>query len=159
MEPFSINLNQMEERGSRYKRFLLVLAILFIGISLISFLILHRKNNPNEWFFLTLGGNALIFIYFGYTSYVAKLFINADEHALEYKFGFFGKVPDKIIWQTLSKVKLGPTYIAFYKRTGKRKIVQLGWLPYAKVIEIKNKVQAICEEKQIEIEIADYHKG
>jgi len=158
MEPFSINLNQMAERGGRYKRFIVILAILFIAISVISFLILYRKDDPKEWIFAALGVYVVLFIYFAFVGYRAKLFINGDDHALEYQFGFFNKVPDKIIWETLSKVKLGPTYLAFFKRTGRRKLVQIGWLPYAKVIEIKSKVQNVCEEKGIELEIAEYQK-
>jgi hypothetical protein len=158
MEPFSINLNQMAERGGRYKRFIIILAVVFIAISAISFLIFYRKDDPKEWIFVALGVYVILFIYFAFVGYRAKLFINGDDHAFEYQFGFFNKVPDKIIWETLSKVKLGPTYLAFTKRTGRRKQVQIGWLPYAKVIEIKSKVQNVCEEKGIELEVAEYQK-
>lgn len=149
----------MAEKGDRYKRLLIILALVFLVTSAASFLILYQKDDPKEWIFLGFGIYALVFIYFGYMGYKAKLYINADEYALEYRFGFFGKVPEKVIWQTLSKVKFGPTYLAFYKRTGKRKVVQLGWLPYAKVVEIKDKVQHICTEKEIVVEVAEYHKG
>jgi uncharacterized membrane protein YdbT with pleckstrin-like domain len=158
MESFSINLNQMAERGGRFKRYLIILGIVFIAIATISFLILYRKGNPMEWIFVAFGVYALAFFYFAYMGYKTKIFINGDEHALEYQFGFFKKVPDKVIWQTISKVKLGPTYLAFYKRTGKRKVIQIGWLPYAKVKEIKSKVHEVCIEKNIQVEEADFQK-
>ena len=159
MEPFSINLNQMAEKGGRYKRLLIILTVIFLAISLGTFFILYSKDDPKEWIFLAFAIYSLVFVYFGYVGYKAEMFINANDYALEYQFGFFKKVPQKIIWETVTKVKLGPTYLAFYKKTGKRKLIQLGWLPYAKVVEIKDKVQKVAVEKTIELEIADYHKG
>ena len=157
MEPFSINLNQMADKGSRYKRLLLILALIFLATSAIAFWLLYKKENPIEWIFLGLGIYSLLFIYFGYVGYNTKMFINGDDFALEYQFGFFKKVPEKIIWETLTKVKLGFTYIAFLKKTGRRKVIKVGWLPYQKVKEIKNYVQAICDEKKIKVEVAEYH--
>lgn len=156
MEAFSINLNQMADKGNRYKRLLFILALVFLITSAITFWILYKKDNPIEWIFLGLGVYFLLFIYFGYVGYNTKMFINGDDFALEYQFGFFKKVPEKIIWETLTKVKLGFTYIAFFKKTGRRKVIKVGWLPYQKVKEIKNNVQAICDEKKIKVEVAEY---
>jgi len=157
MEPCSINLNQMSDKGNRYKRLILIMAIIFLVTSALTYWLLSINNNPSEWIFLGLGVYFLLFIYFGYVGYNSKMFINCDDFALEYQFGFFSKVPDKIIWETLTKVKLGFTYVAFYKKTGKRKVIQVGWLPYQKVKEIKNKVHEICDEKGIKVEVAEYH--
>jgi len=159
MEPFSINLNQSAEKGTRYKRLLIILAIIFLATSALAIIFLYKKESRLDWVFIGFGVYALVFVYFGFVGYNSKLFVNGDDYALEYQFGFFTKVPEKIIWQTISKVKLGPAYIAFFKRTGKKKNVQLGWLPYSKVVEIKEKVHQTCSEKGIEVEIADYHKG
>lgn len=159
MEPFAINLSQTEEKGGRYRRYLIIIALIFIAFSVLSFAIFYKRSSSIEWIFLLGALYFAVFIYFAFVGYKSKIFINGDDHALEYQFGFFGKVPEKIIWQTCTKVKLGPTYLAFYKRTGKRKVMQLGWLPYSKVVEIKDKVQHICNEKGITVEIADYHKG
>ncbi len=159
MEPFSINLNQMAEKGGRYKRMLIFLTAIFLIISLGTFFIFYSKDDPKEWIFLAFAVYSLAFIYFGYVGYKAEMFVNSDDYALEYQFGFFKKVPQKIIWETIVKVKLGPTYLAFFKKTGKRKVIQLGWLPYAKVVEIKDKVQKVAVEKNIEVEVADYQKG
>jgi len=157
MEPFSINLNQMAEKGNRYKRLLLILALIFLASSAIIFWILYKKDNPIEWIFLGLGVYFLLFIYFGYIGYNTKMFINGDDFALEYQFGFFKKVPEKIIWETLTKVKLGFTSITFLKKTGRKKVIKVGWLPYQKVKEIKNRIQAVCNDKNIPLEIAEYH--
>ena len=156
MEACSINLNQMADKGNRYKRLLIILASIFLATAAITFWILYKNDNPVEWIFLGLGVYFLLFIYFGYVGYNTKMFINCDDFALEYQFGFFKKVPDKIIWETLTKVKLGFTSITFFKKTGKRKVIKVGWLPYQKVKEIKNKVKEICDEKGIQVDIAEY---
>lgn len=159
MKPFSISLNQMTDKGARYKRLLIVLTILFAATSAAAYFIFYKGNNPNLWIFVGWGIYFLLYIYFGFVGYNTKMFINGDDFALEYQFSFFKKVPDKIIWETVIKVKLGFTYIAFYKRTGKRKVIQIGWLPYSKVKEIKNNVNSLCNEKGIDVEVAKYHKA
>lgn len=148
----------MAETSGRYKRFLVILGIFFIIISVLSFVFLFRRDNPMEWLFVVLGIYALIFIYFAYTGNKVKLYISADDYAIEYQFGFFVKTPNAIIWETINKVKLGPTYIAFLKRSGKGKVVHIGWLPYAKVIEIKNKIKCFSESKGIKVEVAEFTK-
>lgn len=156
MEACSINLNQMEHKGKRYRRLLSILAIIFFVTAAIIFWIFYQKDNPVEWIFLGLGIYFLLFIYFGYVGYNNKMFINCDDFALEYQFGFFKRMPDRIIWETLLKVKLGFTSIVFFKKSGKRKTIKIGWLPYTKVKEIKNKVKDICDEKGIQVDIAEY---
>jgi len=158
MEPFSINLNQMADKGTRYKRLVIILALLFAATSALAYFLILKNNNPNLWIIVGWAIYFLLYLYFGYVGYNTKMFINADDFALEYQFGFFSKVPDKLIWETITKVKLGFTYIAFYKKTGKRKIIKIGWLPYAKVKKIKNMVNSICTEKGIDVVIAEYHK-
>ncbi len=158
MEPFSISLSEMTDKGSRYKRLLIILAISFLATSLAAYFLFFKGNNSNIWIFLGWGIYFLLYIYFGFVGYNTEMFINGDNFALEYQFGFFSKVPDKIIWETVTKVKLGFTYIAFFKRTGKRKVIKIGWLPYSKVKEIKNMVDSICKEKNIEVVVAEYHK-
>jgi hypothetical protein len=158
MEPFSISLNQMADKGSRYKRLLIILTSLFFITSVTAYFLFFKENKPNLWIVIGWGAYLLLYIYFGFVGYNTKMFINADNFALEYQFGFFRKVPDKLIWETITKVKLGFTYIAFYKRTGKRKVINIGWLPYSKVKEIKNNVNSICIEKGIKVVVAEYQK-
>lgn len=159
MESFSINLNQMSERGGRYKRYIILSTLIFIVLSVASFAMLYRRHDPREWVFLLIAAYAVVFFYFIITGYKAKLFINGDDFALEYQFNFFMKTPNKIIWQTITNAKIGPTYLAFYKRSGKRKLILLGWLPYAKVVEIKEKVNSICQAKGISVQVVEYQKG
>jgi hypothetical protein len=148
----------MEDKGARYKRLLIILALSFVATSAAVYFLFLKNDNPNLWILIGWPVYLLFYIYFAFVGYNTKMFINADDFALEYQFGFFSKVPDKLIWETIIKVKLGFTYIAFYKRTGKRKIIKIGWLPYSKVKEIKNMVNSICNEKKIEVIVAEYQK-
>jgi hypothetical protein len=158
MEPFSISLSHMTDKGSRYKRLIIILVTLFIITSTATYFLFYKEKNPSIWIMLGWGIYLFLYIYFGFIGYNNEMFVNGDDFALEYQFGFFSKVPDKIIWETLTKVKLGFTYIAFYKKTGKRKVMEIGWLPYTKLKEIKNKVNTMCCEKGIVVEVAEYHR-
>lgn len=158
MKPFSISLSEMTEKGTRFKRLLIILSSVFIATSLVAYFLFLKGNNSNIWIILAFGVYLLLYVYFGFVGYNKKMFVSGDVFAFEYQFGFFSKVPSIIIWETVTKVKLGFTYIAFYKKTGKRKLIKIGWLPYSKVKEIKNMVNSICIEKGIEVVIAEYHK-
>ena len=115
MEPFKINLNQMAETSGRYKRFLLILALVLVIVSVVVFILFSHENNPKEWIFLSYGFIAIMYIYFAYVGYVAKIYFSADNFAIEYQFGFFMKTPTANIWEVIDKVRLGPTYITFFK--------------------------------------------
>lgn len=158
MEPFNINLNQTTETGNRYKKFLVILMILFIAAAATSFFILNQQHDPKEWIFLAFSIYGLGFIYFAYAGRKAKIYFKADDFAIEYQFGFFLKTPTSIMWDVIKKIRIGPTYITFSKKSGKGKKVQLGWLPYAKVIEIKDKVNLFAQSKELEVEIAEFSK-
>lgn len=157
MEPCSINLNQMKDKGRRYKRLVFILTLIFLVSSAIISWLLYRKDSANEWFFVGLFFYFLLFIYFGFVGYNSKMYIHCDDFVLEYQLGFLKKVPEKIMWETLSKVKLGFTSITFFKKSGRKKVLKIGWVPYEKLKKIKNTVQSICTEKGIELEIAEYH--
>ena len=159
MESFKIDLNQTSESSGRYKRFLVIMAVSLIVVSAISFAILYNKHKTSEWIFVLLGIYALAFLYFALAGHKAKLFFGATDFAIEYQFGFFKKRPKAIIWETLTKIKLGPTYIIFFKKSGKGKKIHIGWLPYAKVIDIKNNIKSFAEEKGTEVEVADFVKS
>lgn len=158
MEPFKINLNQSSETGNKYKRFIITLAIIYFASSIAAFLFFYLKNDPVEWFFIGAAAWGLIMAYFAYIGYKAQLYFSADDYAIEYQFGFLVKTPTTIIWETIRKVKLGPTYMTFFKRSGKGKKISLGWLPYAKVIEIKDKIKQFADAKGIAVEIGELHK-
>jgi hypothetical protein len=158
MEPFKIDLNQSTETGSKYKRFIFTLAIVYFLSSLAAFFIFYSKNDPVEWVFVGAAVWGLIMFSFAFIGSKAKLYLRADDFAIEYQFGFLVKTPNAIIWETVKKVKLGPTYITFFKLTGKGKKVTIGWLPYAKVIEIKEKIKQYAESKGIPTEIGELVK-
>ena len=158
MEPFSFNLNQTADKGARYKRLLIILTVLFLLSSSAVYFLFFRKTDLNIWILIGWAIYFLLFIYFGFVGYNSKMFINGDDFALEYQFGFFTKVPDKIIWETITKVKLGFTHITFYKKTGKRKVLELGWLHYTQVKDIKNKISCLCTEKGLLVEVAEFHR-
>lgn len=158
MEPFKINLNQSEETGSKYKRFIFTLAIIYFISSIAAFLIFYFKNDPVEWVFVGAAVWGLIMLSFAFLGSKAKLYFSADDYAIEYQFGFLVKTPTAIIWETVKKVKLGPTYITFFKLSGKGKKVEFGWLPYVKVIEIKEKIKQYADNKGIPTEVGELKK-
>lgn len=158
MEPCTINLNQTADKGPRFKRFILILSLIFVASAALFAWLLFRQHDPDSWIFIGLGIYFLLFLYFGYTGYNAKMYILCDDFALEYQFGFFKKVPDKIIWETLNKVKLGFTAITFFKKSGRKKVIKIGWVPYEKLKKVKNTIHAICTEKDIPVEVSEYHE-
>lgn len=158
MEPFNINLNQMAETSGKYKRFVLILVVATIVIAIALYFIFPPNGKLNLWLLLSIVANFALFGYFAYSGYIAKLYFSSDDYAIEYQFGFLKKRPITIIWQTINKVKIGPTYISFLKRSGRGKKIELGWLPYKKVLEIKERVQEYAKAKEINIEIAEYNK-
>jgi len=158
MEDCTINLNQTADKGRRFKRFILILTLIFLASAAAIAWILYQKHDMETWVFISLGIYFLLFLYFGYIGYNAKMYIRCDDFALEYQFGFFKKVPERIIWETIDKVKLGFTYIAFFKKSGRNKILKIGWVPYEKLKKIKNNVHSLCTEKSIPVEVAKYQE-
>jgi len=156
MEACTINLNQTADKGRRFKRFILILTLVFLASAAGVAWLLYQKHDIETWIFISLGIYFLLFLYFGYIGYNAKMFIRCDDFALEYQFGFFKKIPEKIIWETIDKVKLGFTSITFFKKSGRKKVLKIGWVPYEKLKKAKNTVQAVCTEKGITLEVAEY---
>lgn len=158
MEPFNINLNQTAETSGRFKRYILTLSLLTLVIAVASYFLFFRGNDIKLWYFIPFVIYLGLFIYFALMGYKAKIYFMSDEFAIEYQLGFLTKRPTTIIWQTVHKVKIGPTYIAFLKRSGRGKKLELGWLPYKKVVEIKERIEHCAKEKEILVEIAEYNK-
>lgn len=158
MEPFHINLNKTEETSGRFKQFIIILSAITIVIAAVSYFLFFRNNEVRIWFFIPFLIYLGIFIYFAYIGYKAKIYFMSDEFAIEYQFGFFKQRPTTIIWETVHKVKIGPTYISFLKRSGRGKKLELGWLPYKKLVEIKERIEHCAQKKEIIIEIAEYNK-
>lgn len=158
MESFYIELNEMSHKKPRIIKLWIIGAAVLIVLLVLSFIFFASKGYRVVWLLLAAAIYLGIYIYYAYITYTAKMYIQADEFALEYKFGLISRTVNTYMWDTVSKVRLGPAYLAFYKRTGKRKVVSISWLPYAKVVEIKDKICQICEHKGIPCEKADFTK-
>lgn len=156
MNSFYIDLNEMSSKKSKIKRLLIFGALMYFSLMLASISILNRLNSPLEWFFLIPAVYLALYIYYAWITFKADLFVKADNTNFEYKFGFLKHSKNTIIWDVVNKVKFGPTYIAFYKKSGRRKMVYLSWLPYAKVVEIKEKLMQLCDNKMIKYEVVDF---
>lgn len=158
MESFYIELNEMSHKKPRIIKLWIIGAAVLVLLMVLSFVFFAGKGYRVVWLLLAAAIYLGIYIYYAYITYTAKMYIQADEFALEYKFGLISRTVNTFMWDTVSKVRLGPAYLAFYKRTGKRKVVSISWLPYAKVVEIKDKISHICEHKGIPCEKADFTK-
>lgn len=156
MESFYIDLNQLSSKKSKLFRVWAVGAVVFTVFGLLLTLIFKKHVGRAELPIVAIAVYFLLYIYFAWVTYKSKLYIQADEYSVEYKFGMLKGSSEKVIWETVVKIKIGPTYIAFFKRSGKRKVIRLGWLPYSKVIEIKNRVCSVCEFKGIRCEKSEF---
>lgn len=157
MEMFFIELNELSHKKSRLIRFWLGGAIILIVLLLLSILFIENAFTRLE-ILLPIVAYFAVYIYFTYKSYYSQMYISSDNYALEYKFGMLSKQVKTIIWDTITKVKFGPTYVAFFKRSGKKNTISLGWLPYAKLKEIKEKICEVANEKGIPCEWAEYKR-
>lgn len=158
MDSFYIDLNEMSSKKPRIKRLLLFGACLCLGLFLSSLSILISFNSRLEWVFLIAVLYLALYIYYAWITYKAELFVKADSSIFEYKFGLLKNSKNIIMWDVVSKVRLGPAYVAFFKKSGRRKMVRLNWLPYSKVIEIKDKIIQMCDSKRIKYEKVDFVK-
>ncbi|HON19474.1 MAG TPA: hypothetical protein PK990_09980 [Salinivirgaceae bacterium] len=155
MKSFYINLNESAEKGTRYRKFLMYSSAALVLMLLLTFVILYNSKVDTLWYYILPGLYVLIFIYLAFAGYQSHLYISADERALEYQLGFHRRAPLAIFWQSISKVKIGPTYISFYKQSGRKKTLQLGWLSYQKLVEVKSKIEALCKNLNIPIEYGE----
>lgn len=159
MDIFDINLNEMSQKRKRLFRVWAYGAMAILVLAGLSLYFLQDMVGHSYWLIaVILLVYLAAYIYFTRVTIKTKLYIKSDEYALEYRFGVLSKSEQIIIWDVLTRVKIGPTYIAFYKRTGKRKVIRLGWLPYSKVVEIKDKIESVCKDKGIKYEIAQYNE-
>jgi hypothetical protein len=159
MESFKIDLNEMSSKKPRVRKLLVLGAIICLGFMVASFAIFLTLDSKLEWYFMVAAIYFALYVHYAWISYKADLFVKADTLGFDYNFGLIKRSKNSISWDTVSKVKFGPAYVRFIKRSGRRKLVQLNWLPYAKVIEIKDSLIKICEYKKVpyeKAEIIDY---
>ncbi|BDX38562.1 hypothetical protein CYCD_19170 [Tenuifilaceae bacterium CYCD] len=158
MKTFFIDLNEMAHKKSKLYKVWAFGALMFVVFGVGTSMLLKDKVDGAMWPIIIMSAYLLLYIYYAWVTYKAKLYIQADDYAVEYSFGMIKRTAEIIIWDTIVKVKLGPTYVAFFKRSGKRKVVSLGWLPYVKVVDIKEKIRKACEYKGVPFEIVDYNR-
>lgn len=158
MDSFYIDLNEMTNKKPRLIRMWLIGALIFALLFIVSFVILSSRNHKVEWYYVAGVVYFGLYMYFAWTAYTNKLYIQADNFALEYKFGLLPRSTKSIMWGTVTKVKIGPTYLNFYKKSGRKNTISLGWLPYNKVVEIKDDVEKMCKHLEIEVEISEFLK-
>ena len=155
MESFYVDLNETSSKKPKIRKLLIfgaIVCLTFIPFSLSVFLTIE---NSLGWFFLASAFYIALYFYFTWLTYKTVLFIKADTYRFEYKFGLLNRSKNILVWDTISKVKIGPAYIRFFKRSGRRRTVYLNWLPYSKVIEIKELLIKMLEHKKIHYEKAE----
>jgi Ca2+/Na+ antiporter len=121
MESFYIELNEMSHKKPRIIKLWIIGAAVLVVLLVLSFVFFASKGYRVVWLLLAAAIYLGIYIYYAYITYNAKMYIQADEFALEYKFGLISRTVNTYMWDTVSKVRLGPAYLAFYKRTGKER--------------------------------------
>ncbi|HPD95239.1 MAG: hypothetical protein H6537_06665 [Bacteroidales bacterium] len=156
MKEFFIDLNEMPLKKSKLYRMWIIGALVLIVLVIASFFIFDIKSVKTGWPMLLPLFYLSVYIYYAWYTYKLKLYIRGDEFAVEYKFGMLAQSVNTIIWDTVTKVKFGPTYVTFFKKSGKARKIALGWLPYAKVVEIKDSIIQLCENKAIKCEQGEY---
>lgn len=160
MHQFNINLNELSHRRKRKFHTWGCVALLVLTVTALAFKPLRQHVGPKFWIATgLLTAYLAAYIYFARTAARAQLYIKCDDYALKYKFGMLTKSARVIIWDVIAHVKFGPAYVLFYKRNGKKKNMRIGWLPYNKVVDIKNKIEQVCKEKGIPYEFSKYNKA
>ena len=161
MKTFYIDLNESSSKKPRIIRLLAFGAMVCIAFILASIAVFLKYTSSFEWIFLISAIYVALYVYFAWITYKTKLYIKADVSGIDFKFGIRSNSGSYIIWDSVSKVRIGYAYIAFFKKSGRRKKIQLSWLPYSKVIEVKEKLEAFCKYKKIaceKIDFIDYSK-
>lgn len=156
MSDFYIDLNEFSSKKTRIVQLLVFGAIICVGFTLTSLSIFLTTNSSLEWFFLMAAIYVALYIYFAWLTFNAKLYVKADESGIEFKFGIRSKTANYINWSSISRLRIGYAYISFFKKSGRRRRIQLSWLPYCKVVEIKEKVIHLCKKRGVTYEIVDF---
>lgn len=153
-----IDLNEYSTKKQRVIRIIILGSLLSFVLMLFTVFLIISVQIGVEVLLITMVIYLMLYIYFVWVSFKTKLFIKVDGNSIVLKFGIRNSSKDVIMWDTIKKVRVGPTYISFYKKSGRRRRYMLGWLPYAKVIEIKDKLVDVFERKGITYEVADFIK-
>lgn len=156
MNKLYINLNEYSTKKQRVFRLLalgLLICILLIILSVLPLLLFGKSA---EYLAIIIFIYLFLYFYFAWLSFKSKIYIKTDDNSIIIKFGIRNSSRDIILWDSIRKVRIGPTYIAFYKKSGRRRRYMLGWLPYAKVIEIKDGLIELFDSLGVEYEVVDF---
>lgn len=158
MKTYYIDLNEITRKRARTIKLLAIGAGVCILLIIVTFLVFLKYKSSLEWPLLFQTVYLSFYIYFAWIALKSKIYIKADGNGIVFKFGIRNRSKDHIIWEAVSKIKIGPTYITFFKKSGKRKRILLGWMPYKKVIEVKETVVELCDSKNIPCEIVEFER-
>jgi len=158
MKTYYIDLNEITRNRARTIKFLAFGAGVCLLLIIASFLIFFKYKSSKEWPLLLLTVYLALYVYFAWITLKAKIYIKADSNEIVFKFGIRNRSKDYILWETVNRIKIGPTYIIFFKRSGRRKKFLLSWMPYKKVIEVKETVVELSESKNIPCEIVEFER-
>lgn len=156
MTSFYIDLNDPSSKKPKIIRLLIYGAVVCICLIAISISIFHAFKAFFESLLLISAVYLALYVYFAWVTINSKLFVKADGNGIEFKFGIRVNSKKYFIWDAISKVRIGYAYLSFYKKSGKKRKIQLSWLPYSKVIEIKEMVIEVCMHKKIPFEKVDF---
>lgn len=155
---FIINLSY-EHKRKKLSRIWLYGAFVVLGLLCATLFVLIELIGDSYLIFASvLVGYGFVYVYFTRITYRTDLYIKSDDLALRYKFDMLTRASSSIVWKSVVNVKFGPTYIAFFRRAGKRKVIRIGWLPYTKVIEIKAEVARVCGVQGIPYVVAQIRR-
>jgi len=158
MKTYYIDLNEINRKRARSIRFLALGAGVCILLIIVTFLVFLKYNSSVEWPLLFQTVYLSFYVYFAWITLKAKIYIKADGNEIVFKFGIRNRSKDYILWETVSGIKIGPTYITFFKKSGRKKRIPLGWMPYKKVIEVKETVVELSSSKNIPCEIVEFER-
>ncbi len=125
MISFYVDLNEASSKKPRIRRLLIFGAAICLGFMLLSLSIFLFFRSSLEWFFLVAGLYLALYLYYAWVTYKTSLFVKADKVCFEYKFGSLKGSKSAILCDVVSRVKLGPAYVAFYKKVGSAELVAL----------------------------------
>lgn len=155
MDAFAINLNSTAKKGGKYRRFLVITSSILILLFIVTAAIFFGYGVFNKWLLILYGVYIISYFYALLASYDAKIYIKADKYALSYHFAYYRRAPTVIVWNTVKRVKLGPTYLEFFKLSGKSKRINLGWISYKELMSVKSKVKNLALSLGIEVDYVE----
>lgn len=156
---FYIDLNEDWEHHWQTERKIMIAGIVVLLI-ICTLNIIVTKNNYNRAIYIALLLFYVVAMAYSYRIRIrTKYYVRSDAQMLEFKLHAMERLKQQLLWESIEHVKFGATYVAFYKRTGKRKQLKMGWLTYDSVLRIKHQLQQACTERGIPYVVAPIYRG